>query len=230
MNNKFSDFLRKSLAEIIVIFVGISASFWFDEWREGRKDREMERKILINLKENLAQDTLILTAYVKGGNDFTRSINQLISLKKTKDISDSLNFYIDMAASYIVFNSNQTVYEEIKQTGHASLIQDDTLKRAILGHYTVIVPQSKEWCAADKSHTESLLIPLMTKYFPIVVDSMNLVSNEKKIAALKNQELSNLLSSSKIYKKTTLETLDYTNEFAKKLIKRIDKRLQKMSN
>lgn len=46
MTNTIKETLQKYLGEVIAIFIGISISFWFDEWRENRKVREMEQKVL----------------------------------------------------------------------------------------------------------------------------------------------------------------------------------------
>lgn len=224
--NKIKDSFGKYLSEIIVIFLGISISFWFDEWRDDRKDRETEHKILINLKENLAQDTMVLGGTVQNGEIFVKGINQLISLKS--DIApDSLNLFIDMAASYTGFLSNQTTYEEIKQTGHTSLIQDDTLKKAILAHYTTLVPYVNAWCEIDKNQIINHLIPEMSNHFPVVIDSLNTVSTNEKIKALKLLKIRNILVTNKVYKIEAMKVLNMANSNSKKLIARIDKILKK---
>ncbi len=183
------DGIYKYLSEIVVIFIGISISFWFDEWRDNRKDREMERKILLNLKENLAQDTVNLGGTAKGGETLISGIDKLLVFKQDTDIADSVSFFIDMAASYLGCLTNQTTYEEIKQTGHTSLIQDDTLKKAILGHYTSLIPFVKEWCEVDKTHTMTQLIPEMSNYFPVVFDSTHMVSASQKIKFLRSYSI-----------------------------------------
>ena len=220
------DTLRKYLSEIVVIFIGISVSFWFDEWRDNRKDREIERKILINLKENLGQDTLMLGGVAKGEEALVNGINKLMSLKN--DINaDSLNHFIYMATSYMPCLSNQTTFEEIRQTGQSSLLQDDTLKKAILGHYTVLIPYVKEWCDVDKNHTVTQLIPEMSNYFPVVIDSLNTSSVSEKMKALKIPKIRNLLLTNKAYKNETVKVFGMAKNSAKKLIARIDKGLKK---
>lgn len=219
--------LKKYLSEIVVIFLGISISFWFDEWRENRKDRETEQKILQNLKENLVQDTIVLGGTLKMGETFIRGIDKLAAFKQGPEMIDSVNDYIDMAASYTGININQTTYEETKQTGHTSLIQNDTLKKAILGHYTTLIPYVKEWCEVDRTHTMTQVIPEMSNYFPVVMDSMNVVSASQKIKYLKTPKLRHLLMTNLAYKKEVLKALNIANVNSKRLIARIDKVLKK---
>lgn len=223
----FQDMLKKYLYEVVAIFLGISISFWFDEWRDNRKDREMEQKILQNLKENLVQDSLVLGKTAQGLDWMLKGAEKLIHFKQDTDISDSVDYYIDMAASYSGILPNQTTYEEIKQTGHTGLIQDDTLKKAILGHYTSLIPFVKEWCEVDKTHTLTQLIPEMVNYFPVTIDTTGMVPAAQKIKYLKTPKLRHLLITNLTYKKEAVKTIHMANANTKRLIKRIDKSLKK---
>ena len=227
MTLTFKDTLKKYLSEVIAIFIGISISFWFDEWRDNQKDRELEQKLLQNLKENLAQDTLLLGRTSLNIDFMVQGAEKLIQFKRDADIADSVSFYIDMAASYTGILSNQTTYEELKQTGNTRLIQDDTLKKAILGHYTTLIPYVKEWCEVDKTHTMTQLIPEMSNYFPVVIDTMGLVSASQKIKYLKTPKLKHLLITNLTYKKEAVKTIKMANANTKRLIARIDKALKR---
>jgi riboflavin biosynthesis pyrimidine reductase len=226
MTNSIKDTLKKYLGEVIAIFIGISISFWFDEWRENRKDREAEQKILQNLKENLVQDSLMLGLTAKGVKVMVEGAEKLIQAKQNADIADSLSYYIDMAASYTGILTNQTTYEEIKQTGKTSLIQDDTLKKSILGHYTTLIPYVKEWCEVDKTHTMTQLIPEMSNYFPVIIDTANIVPADQKIKYLQTPKLKHLLITNLTYKKEAVKSIEMANANTKRLIARIDKVLK----
>lgn len=218
----FKDALQKYLSELIVIFLGISISFWFDEWRDNQKDRETEQKVLQNLKENLVQDTFVLGQTARGVDIMIKGAEKLILFQQDKDIADSVNFYIDMAASYTGILTNQTAYEEMKQTGNTRLLQDDTIKKIILGHYTTLIPYVKEWCGVDKTHTMTQLIPEMSNYFPVVIDTMHQMPVSQKIAALKIPKLRHLLITNLAYKKEASKTIKMANANTKRLIARID--------
>lgn len=219
--------LTKYISEILIIFIGISISFSFDEWRENRKDEETARKHLLVLRSNLLQDTFLLTGMIDIGNKLVRSTNQLTYFKLDSDISDSINFQIDNAASYLGFTPNQTAYEEIKQTAHTNLIKNDSLKRAFLGYYTSVIPFCAEWCAVDKTHTMTQLIPEMSLYFPVVPDNFNLVSTKEKTSALKIKKIRNLLLMSSAYKQGVIKAFMITKEASKNLLKGVDDELKK---
>lgn len=220
------DILKKYVLEVVIIFVGISMSFLFDEWRENRKDEETARKNLIFLQSNLVQDTLVLTGMIDIGKASVHSINKLIYFKQDAEITDSINAHIDKAAGYLDFKSNQMAYEEIKQTGHTSLIKNDTLKRSFLSYYTLIAPYCTEWCGVDKMQTMTQLIPEICIYFPVVIDSSNVISVQEKIKSLKIRKIRNLLIMNAAYKQEVIKAFIFTKEIAKKLLKRIDDALK----
>jgi hypothetical protein len=227
MNNTFKDALKKYLGEVIAIFIGISISFWFEEWRDERKDREMEQKILQNLKDNLVQDSLLFGLTAQGARNMVLGAEKLLQSKPDANLADSVSFYIDMAASYTGILPNQTTYEEIKQTGHSGLIQDDTLKKSILGHYTTLIPFVKEWCEVDKTHTMTQLIPEMSNYFPVIIDTLNSMPASQKIKYLQTPKLKNLLITNLTYKKEAIKTIEMAKANTTRLIARIDKVLKK---
>lgn len=160
------------------------------------------------------------------GKKSVHSINKLIYFKHDSEISDSINAHIDKAAGYLDFKPNQMAYEEIKQTGNTSLIKNDTLKRSFLSYYTFVTPYCNEWTAVDKMQTMTQLIPEISIYFPVVVDTSNVVSVQEKIKSLKIRKVRNLLIMNAAYKQEVINTFMFTKEAAKKLLKRIDDALK----
>lgn len=223
----FKSVLEKYISEVLVIFIGISMSFFFDEWRENRQDRETMRKHLAVLRANLVQDTTQLTYMMRFGNNVVRSIDKLVYFKQDSEITDSIVTYIDNAASYLVFKPNLIAYEEIKQSAHTNLIENDSLKTLFLYHYTSTIQNCLEWCEVDKTHTMTQLIPEMTIYFPVVADSLNKVSSSEKAKALKVKKLRNLLLANATYKKVTMQFLNITKKSTKVLLKKVDEELEK---
>lgn len=219
--------LEKYISEIIVIFIGISISFLFDEWRESRRDDETIKKHLTVLKTNLVQDTLNLTFQINYGNKLVNSINKLTYFKSDSQITDSIDFHIENAASYLSFKSNQMAYEEIRQTAHTTLIKSDSLKTLFLSYYTSKVPFCIEWCKIDETHTMTQLIPEMSIYFPILIDSLNVVTPQEKAKSLKQKKLRNLLLVNSGFKKATINTLTMTKKSTLNLLKKVDEELQR---
>jgi hypothetical protein len=226
-NHPLKVILEKYISEILVIFIGISISFFFDEWRENRSNDETIKKHLTVLRTNLVQDTLKLTFMINNGNKFVKSINKLTYFKLDSEITDSLNFHIDNTASYLAFKSNQMAYEEIRQTAHTNLIKNDSLRTLFLSYYTAIIPYCAEWCKVDETHTMTQLIPEMSIYFPVVVDSLNIVSSQEKAKFLRLKKMRNLLLTNAAYKKEAINVFVFTKKATINLLKKVDVALKK---
>lgn len=223
----FKAILEKYVSEILVIFIGISMSFFFDEWRQNRQDEEAVKKHLAFLRTNLVQDTLQLTSMINIGHKIVRSSHKLVYFKQDSEITDSISFHIDNAASYLTFKSNQMAYEEIKQTAHTNLIRNDSLKILFLSYYTSVIPNCTEWCKVDETHTMTQLIPEMSLYFPVVIDSLNIVSASEKAKALRQKKVRNLLLTNTTYKNAAIYTFAFTKKYTKKLLQKVDEELNK---
>ncbi|MFN8347977.1 MAG: hypothetical protein U0X91_23435 [Spirosomataceae bacterium] len=223
----FKAILEKYVSEILVIFLGISMSFLFDEWRQNRSDEETAKKHLAFLRTNLVQDTLLLTRMIDLGHKMVRSSHKLAYFQQDSDITDSLSLHIDNAASYLTFKPNQMAYEEIKQTAHTNLIKNDSLKTLFLSYYTSVIPSCTEWCKVDETHTMTQLIPEMSLYFPVVIDSLHLVSASEKAKALRQKKVRNLLLTNAAYKDATIYTFAITKKYTKKLLQKVDQELNK---
>ncbi len=219
--------LKKYVSEILIIFIGISISFWFDEWRDNKKDDETIKKHLIGLKNNLIQDTLSLSGSAHFAENWAKGINKLAYFQQNKEILDSLDLFIDMASSYSAFKSNMMTYEEIKQNAHTNLIKNDSLKKLFFNYYTLMIPYCIEWCDVDKNVTMTQLIPEMTKFLPVVKDSLNIVSATEKIKALKTNQIRNLLLTNAVYKQEAAKAFLFTKAYAKNLIQKIEEELAK---
>lgn len=222
----FKGSLEKYISEILVIFIGISISFFFDEWRDNRRDDEIVKKHLIVLRANLVKDTLNLTFMIQTGNKFVNSIDKLTYFKADSQIIDSVNYYIDHAGSYLLFNPNQMAYEEIRQMAHTSLIKNDSLKTLFLSYYTSTLPYCTEWCKIDETHTMTQLIPEMSVYFPVVADSLNVVSSQEKVKSLRKKKLRNLLLANSVYKRETINAFIFTKQKSINLLRKVDDELK----
>jgi hypothetical protein len=47
---------KYAIGEILLIFIGISLSLMFDEWRTSRADRKSEKEVLLLLNESVKND------------------------------------------------------------------------------------------------------------------------------------------------------------------------------
>lgn len=69
--------------ELLIIVIGITISFWFNNLRESRIEKKEEIRLLTTIKENLIADSLQLFAekelYSKSGDYFKNLVDRPFS-------------------------------------------------------------------------------------------------------------------------------------------------------
>jgi hypothetical protein len=132
----------KYLAEVIIIFLGITISFLFDQWRE----EQQKKQDLIELSQSLLMDIKGLKVKLK--EDLTGSaawIGQLDSLRVQR-ISNQISerqldwFYKAVTGqTYFIFQPHSPTY---LSAANSSLYSElpDTIKNELYGLYQVRLP------------------------------------------------------------------------------------------
>lgn len=128
------------LGELTIIFLGITLSWWFEEWRQNKQDRQREALHLINLSSNLGTDSIMMSGELA---DMKESKRRLEALEKAivTGQTDSLGYYVRSMIMVAEFHPNDSEFEVIKSTGEIGLIMDDTLRRDIMTLYEVVYGQ-----------------------------------------------------------------------------------------
>ncbi|MFZ9981586.1 MAG: hypothetical protein ACO3FI_06110 [Cyclobacteriaceae bacterium] len=126
--------------ELLIIFLGITLSWWFEEWRQDKQDRRRESLHLSNLHSNLETDSATISIEL---SDMKESLRRLKALEKSIDTgtTDSLGHYVRSMILVAEFHPNDSEFEVIKSTGEIGLILEDTLRRDIMTLYEVVYGQ-----------------------------------------------------------------------------------------
>ena len=157
---------KKYLIDILVIIIGISLSFLLDEWRQNLREKKVEIQALESIQNNLITDTTLLATRIKICDKFLWGYDQALTYESEEFPEDSLAIYFDYMLSYIGFNATDIGYEELKQTGHSSLISNKVLLNDIIRFYGNNVSLIKEWNDIDKQFILRDLIPYTMKKMP----------------------------------------------------------------
>ena len=158
------------IIELVVVFIGVTAGFLLNNWREDAAENKMEHKYMESFynevildKDNL--DSLILHSQLK--------IDNLLNIIKqtevvNKPLTEELAQSIVMEIMYIEWLSpaNDT-YEDIINSGNLNIISDYNLKEKISSYYTFL----NEVGNVEKFYTEH-----MNNYgFPILYKNYHLL-------------------------------------------------------
>ena len=161
------------IIELAVVFIGVTAGFLLNNWREDAAENKMEHKYMESFynevimdKDNL--DSLILHSQLK--------IDNLLNIIKqteviNKPLTEELAQKIVMEIMYIEWLSpaNDT-YEDIINSGNLNIVSDYNLKEKISSYYTFL---------NEVSNVEQFYREHMNNYgFPILYKNYHLLRRE----------------------------------------------------
>jgi len=139
---KTGKYLSYAIGEIILVVIGILIALQINNWNEERKDRRIEKSILIELKDNLERNLVLIdnaTAELIEINQTTRAIIEI--MENRMSFSDTLIHDFDQmfrSGSYIL-ELNTNGYESLKNLG-LEILSSKTLKNDILSLFEISYP------------------------------------------------------------------------------------------
>jgi hypothetical protein len=153
-------YLLYAIGEILLVMIGILLALQVNNWNESRKDREREKKALIQLSKNLQMNCDQLERWI-GYNNNTNKNGEVI----IRHFENRLPYH-DTLASYfwgalLQWNGELPMvgYEALKNVGLDILI-NDTLREEILNLFEIGYRshhRSMKWGEEDRGLQEQLL-------------------------------------------------------------------------
>jgi len=134
MENKTGKYLKYAIGEIVLVVIGILIALQINNWNEIRKQRQIELKYFYNLKNDLKADDELLNAMIDLANSKVKAAKN-VKLKADHDsISSLYDFSNEMITLFFVdeFRPNDNTYDEMKNSGNFSTIQNDDLKLKLM--------------------------------------------------------------------------------------------------
>jgi hypothetical protein len=149
--------------EVLVLVLGITASFALDQWRREREDRQLERRALEGVKENLVADTVALRGARLRLARMSRGYSEL--LQGTAP-ADSIDTYMDLSISYVAFVRTDNAYQELRQTGGSRLLRNHAVLTALIDLYAREYSRAGEWDAINRGVVLDRMIPYVDEHAP----------------------------------------------------------------
>ena len=212
--------MKKYLIELIVIFVGISASFLVDEFREDLEIDKQVRKSLYSLKKELNNDIMHLKNLIKDIENSDNQFSFILNLEFSQSLKDSI---LDKAWQTVTTprggKLNLSVFNAMEASGIIYKIDNDSIRGEILDLYQNGYERYHHVIDYDLTHIQKM-DDIILKNFSLRVDntSWNLdwskKSNIEQI--VKNSELRNYIAANR-------GTKNIMKMRAKALIKNIKK-------
>ena len=193
--------MKKYLIELIVIFVGISASFLVDEFREDLEIDKQVRKSLYSLKKELNNDIMHLKNLIKNIENSDNQFSFILNLEFSQSLKDSI---LDKAWQTVTTprggKLNLSVFNAMEASGIIYKIDNDSIRGEILDLYQNGYERYHHVIDYDLTHIQKM-DDIILKNFSLRVDntSWNLdwskKSNIEQI--VKNSELRNYIAANR---------------------------------
>ena len=132
--------MKKYIIELIVIFVGISASFLVDEFREDLEIDKQVRKSLYSLKKELNNDIMHLKNLIKNIENSDNQFSFILNLEFSQSLKDSI---LDKAWQTVTTPKggklNLSVFNAMEASGIIYKIDNDRLAQFLKINHQLIL-------------------------------------------------------------------------------------------
>ena len=193
--------MKKYFIELMVIFVGISASFLVDEFREDLEIDKQVRKSLYSLKKELNNDIMHLKNLIKNIENSDNQFSFILNLEFSQSFKDSI---LDKAWQTVTTprggKLNLSVFNAMEASGIIYKIDNDNIRGEILDLYQNGYERYHHVIDYDLTHIQKM-DDIVLKNFSLRVDntSWNLDWSKKSNIdqIVKNSELRNYIAANR---------------------------------
>ena len=182
--------LARYSIELIVIFAGITTSLLVDEWRDHRKERELESKYLESLQNALVLDGQNLSNLIAKQQLKKQNIVNLLTF-----LRDGLPYREDVfrngvmaVATFSEFIPQDATFQDLKSTGNILVISDYNLREALFAYYHFCYQLQENDQSIDESINCAISAPVLEalpllNVFPLIPGAGNLPVDSEPLAA-----------------------------------------------
>jgi hypothetical protein len=216
-------YLIYAIGEILLVMIGILLALQVNNWNENNKDRNTEKKLLIELKENLKTNFTKLQSDLQKELTSIESIDFVVEhINKKKEYHDSLDIYFRKALFSPDIVLSTSGYEAIRSKGF-EIVHDDTLRKSIIDLYDVIYDNLiSETVRLENQFWPAAVLPAIHTHFMFLdsgakpVDYNSLLDDKKYI---------NMILHRKHFRKQAFDLKTESLNHTKSIIKLIEDEL-----
>ncbi|MGW8316966.1 MAG: hypothetical protein ACWGNV_15320 [Bacteroidales bacterium] len=161
----------KLILELIAVFVGITAGFFFENFRQDRADRIQEQKFMTSFLSNVQVDSSVIHSSLDNfQNNLDISLRTLEAMDSSVITVDSAMLMMGVIGTYDDMYLQDATYASIISTGKLDLIRDYELRDNILKYYQSV--KSMQFVEGLYNHY------LNTLLFPYIYEHMDFLTGE----------------------------------------------------
>lgn len=162
-NQKFSNYTLYAVGEIILVVIGILIALQINNWNENRKDKIYEKKMLMEVMEDLKIDTSMLSVQFNRINRFEKSIEYVLGNQGKWNIASDMDIHL---FGGVYFSQNTKALESIKSNS-VQIPFDDDLRKLINTHYHRARFYLELLDREDKTFNEFRSLPVQKSLFKV---------------------------------------------------------------
>ena len=155
--------------ELFVVFLGVTAGFLLNTWREGYIESKLEEKYLISFYDDIITDKDDLDSLIISSEKKAEKLLNILKETSAGKIPLSKNYAQEILAEILQiewFSPSNDTYEDIISSGNLNLISDYKIKRKICSYYKF----QKELKSVEKyylDHMNNYVFPIIYKNYDL---------------------------------------------------------------
>lgn len=147
--NKIINYLIYTVAEVLLVVIGILVALQIDNWNEQRKKDVLEINLLKEMKSNLLADIMDMNINIGYHERGVESANIILnSFENNYPYNDSLNKHYGKVPMIPKFLMSENAYNSMNNEG-IRIIRNDSLRNAITYHYETSCAFMMDWNEAE---------------------------------------------------------------------------------
>ena len=179
--NRTSKYMLYAVGEIVLVVIGILIALSINNWNKGKLNKNKEHILLTEMLDELDLDAKELRIKILSYENWIKSNQMVLNHLNMKTVNnDSLGFYYNNLAGYLIFNNNTSTFENLKSIGF-DLISSDSLRRQITTLYSKEYPLLKHSTGIWDSNIQINL------FYPQITE--NIITNSNGTAQPVNVEI-----------------------------------------
>ncbi len=209
--------------ELVVVILGVSIAFMLDNWKENKKNIELENNFLTSFQSDLVKDQKNLETVISFEEKSLKEIEKIVTkyAKGTEVKEEEVFSVVQSMLSFSFINANNSTIEFVKNNGNLGIIKNYKLKEKFISYYKE-QNDVKNVELAESNFVNSFFLPYFNENFDILSER---VSDKK---TLNSTEFKNIIAGTFVLKQQTLEftkkLLNQNEELRKDLEKELKER------
>ena len=122
--------------ELIVVFIGVSAGFLFDNFREEQSNRKLEDKYLESFYNNVLADSVEIQDMIQSSQNNIDITGRTVALMQAGICTnDSALLALGVMVTFNNVNLEDATYESVVNSGNLGLIRNFEISEKIVYYY-----------------------------------------------------------------------------------------------